>query len=65
MRSPSTRSITVVFPSVEPVNLLGGIGVVSIAAGIAFQTVLGNMFAGLMLLSRGARELETKQTQDD
>jgi small conductance mechanosensitive channel len=45
-------AITVVFPSVEPVNLLGGIGVVSIAAGIAFQTVLGNMFAGLMLLSR-------------
>ena len=45
-------AITVVFPSVEPVNLLGGIGVVSIAAGIAFQTVLGNMFAGLILLRR-------------
>ncbi len=33
-------------------NLLGGIGVVSIAAGIAFQTVLGNMFAGIVILTR-------------
>ena len=45
-------AVTVVFPSVQPVDLLGGIGVISIAAGIAFQTVLGNMFAGLVLLSR-------------
>lgn len=41
-------------PSVQPVDLLGGTGVISIAAGIAFQTVLGNMFAGLVLLSREA-----------
>jgi small conductance mechanosensitive channel len=47
-------AVTVVFPSVQPVDLLGGIGVISIAAGIAFQTVLGNMFAGLVLLSREA-----------
>lgn len=45
-------SITVVFPSVEPVNALGGIGVLSIAAGIAFQTVLSNMFAGIVILAR-------------
>jgi small conductance mechanosensitive channel len=45
-------AVTVIFPSVQPVDLLGGIGVISIAAGIAFQTVLGNMFAGLVLLSR-------------
>ena len=38
-------AVTVVFPSVKPVDLLGGIGVISIAAGIAFQTVLGNTFA--------------------
>ncbi|HKJ11426.1 MAG TPA: mechanosensitive ion channel family protein [Ornithinimicrobium sp.] len=46
-------ALTVVFPSVRPVDILGGLGVVSIAAGIAFQTVLGNMFAGIMILSKG------------
>lgn len=44
--------LTIVFPSVKPVNILGGVGVISIAAGIAFQTVLGNMFAGIVLLGR-------------
>src|SRR5690606_2834920 len=44
--------VTITFPSIRPVNLLGGIGVVSIAAGIAFQTVLGNMFAGIVILTR-------------
>ncbi|MDP3893072.1 mechanosensitive ion channel family protein [Nocardioides sp.] len=45
-------ALTLVFPSVKPVNALGGIGVLSIAAGIAFQTVLGNMFAGIVILAR-------------
>ncbi|GGO73249.1 mechanosensitive ion channel [Nocardioides deserti] len=45
-------AVTVVFPSVRPVNALGGIGIISIAAGIAFQTVLGNMFAGIVILAR-------------
>lgn len=45
-------AVTVVFPSVRPVNALGGIGILSIAAGIAFQTVLGNMFAGIVVLAR-------------
>lgn len=45
-------AITVVFPSVRPVDVLGGITIVSIAAGIAFQTVLGSMFAGFVLLAR-------------
>ncbi|MCS6712000.1 mechanosensitive ion channel [Brachybacterium sp. EF45031] len=45
-------AVTVVFPSVRPVDVFGGIGVVSIAAGIAFQTVLGNMFAGMIILAR-------------
>lgn len=44
--------LTVVFPSVRPVDILGGVGVISIAAGIAFQTMLGNMFAGMIILSR-------------
>jgi len=46
-------ALTIVFPSVRPVDILGGLGVISIAAGIAFQTVLGNMFAGIVILSRG------------
>lgn len=45
-------AVTVVFPSVRPVNALGGLGILSIAAGIAFQTVLGNMFAGIVILAR-------------
>lgn len=45
-------ALTIIFPSVRPVDVLGGVGVVSIAAGIAFQTVLGNMFAGIVLLAR-------------
>ena len=45
-------ALTVVFPSVKPVNALGGLGVLSIAAGIAFQTVLSNMFAGIVILAR-------------
>lgn len=45
-------SVTVIFPSVKPVNVLGGVGVISLAAGIAFQTVLGNLFAGMVILVR-------------
>ena len=45
-------AVTVLFPSVKPVDMLGGVTVISIAAGIAFQTVLGNMFAGLVILTR-------------
>lgn len=45
-------ALTITFPSVRPVNILGGVGIISIAAGIAFQTVLGNMFAGLVILGR-------------
>lgn len=45
-------ALAIVFPSVRPVDILGGVGVVSIAAGIAFQTVLGNMFAGIVMLAR-------------
>lgn len=45
-------ALTIVFPSVKPVDILGGVGIISIAAGIAFQTVLGNMFAGMVILGR-------------
>lgn len=48
----TAASFTVVFPSVQPVDVLGGITIISLAAGIAFQTVLGNMFAGIVILAR-------------
>lgn len=48
----TAAALTVVFPSVKPVDVLGGITIISLAAGIAFQTVLGNMFAGIVILAR-------------
>lgn len=45
-------ALTIAFPSVQPVDVLGGVGIISIAAGIAFQQVLGNLFAGVILLVR-------------
>ena len=45
-------ALTVIFPSVRPVDVLGGVGILTIAAGIALQTVLGNAFAGIVILSR-------------
>ncbi|HRY11639.1 MAG TPA: mechanosensitive ion channel [Candidatus Nanopelagicales bacterium] len=45
-------ALTITFPSVKPVHIVGGVGVLSIAAGIAFQTVLGNMFAGIVILGK-------------
>lgn len=45
-------ALAIIFPSVKPVDVLGGLGIVSIAAGIAFQTVLGNVFAGMAILAR-------------
>ena len=45
-------ALTITFPSVKPVDVIGGISIISIAAGIAFQTVLGNMFAGMVILGR-------------
>ncbi|WP_258725234.1 mechanosensitive ion channel family protein [Cellulomonas sp. NS3] len=44
--------LTVAFPSVQPVDVLGGLGIVSVAIGIAFQNVLANLFAGVIILVR-------------
>lgn len=44
--------LTVAFPSVRPVDILGGLGIVSVAIGIAFQNVLANLFAGVLILVR-------------
>lgn len=45
-------AITVVFPSVRPVDVLASLGFVSIAVGFAFQDILENLLAGLLLLFR-------------
>ena len=44
--------LTVAFPSVQPVDILGGLGIASVAIGIAFQNVLANLFAGVLILVR-------------
>lgn len=43
-------AVTVVFPSVDIATLLGTLGVTGVAIGFAFQDVLQNFFAGLILL---------------
>lgn len=45
-------AVTVAFPSVKPVDLFAGLGIVSIAAGFAFQDILSNLLSGLLLLIR-------------
>ncbi|WP_232548159.1 mechanosensitive ion channel family protein [Propioniciclava soli] len=59
-----SAAMTVVFPSVRPVDILGGVTIVSVAAGIAFQTVLGNMFAGLVILARDRFRVDDQISMD-
>ena len=42
----------VTFPSVQPVDLLAGLGFFSVAVGFAFQDILENTLAGVLLLFR-------------
>lgn len=44
--------LTVAFPSVRFSSILGGLGIVSVAVGIAAQSVLGNLFAGVLTVYR-------------
>ena len=44
--------LTIVFPSVAPVDLLAGLGIFSVAVGFAFQDILENLLAGILLLFR-------------
>lgn len=44
--------IASIFPSVKPVDLLAGLGIFSIAIGFAFQDILSNLLAGILLLIR-------------
>ena len=45
-------AVTIVFPSVRPVDVLTGAGVLTIAVGFAFQDILQNLLAGVLLLFR-------------
>ena len=45
-------AVTVIFPTVQPVNVLGSLGVFSIAIGFAFRDILENLLAGVLLLFR-------------
>jgi small-conductance mechanosensitive channel len=42
----------VVFPGLTPANALGGLGIASIAVGLAFKDIFENFFAGILLLWR-------------
>ena len=43
---------TIIFPLVKPSDVLGALGVGSVAVGFAFKDILQNWFAGLLLLLR-------------
>ena len=45
-------AITATFPSVKPVDLLAGLGFLSVAVGFAFQDILENTMSGILLLFR-------------
>lgn len=45
-------AITIIFPTVKPVNVLGSLGFFSIAVGFAFRDILENLLAGILLLFR-------------
>ncbi|MBM6402864.1 mechanosensitive ion channel [Phycicoccus sp. CSK15P-2] len=45
-------AVTIVFPSVRPVDLLAGLGFFSIAVGFAFQDILENTLSGVLMLLR-------------
>lgn len=45
-------AVAVTFPSVRPVDVLAGLGFFSVAVGFAFQDILENTLAGILLLFR-------------
>ena len=45
-------AVTVTFPSVKPVDVLASLGFFSVAVGFAFQDILENTLAGILLLFR-------------
>lgn len=43
-------SLAIIFPSIKPVDLLGGVGVVSLALGFAVKDMLNNFMSGIFIL---------------
>lgn len=43
---------TIAFPSVKPVDILAGLGILSVAIGFAFKDILENLLAGILLVYR-------------
>jgi small-conductance mechanosensitive channel len=43
-------TLAIIFPSIKPVDLLGGFGVISLAVGFAFKDILKNFLSGIMIL---------------
>ena len=50
-------AITIVLPSINPGDLISGLGVSSVAIGFAFQDILQNWLAGLLILIRQPFEI--------
>ena len=44
--------VAIAFPSVQPVDLLAGLGFFSLALGFAFQDILENTLSGMLMLFR-------------
>lgn len=45
-------TLAITFPSIQPVDVLAGLGFFSVAVGFAFQDILENTLAGILLLFR-------------
>lgn len=45
-------AVTMASPSIKPVDFIAGLGIFSIALGFAFQDILSNLLAGLLLIIR-------------
>ena len=48
----SIFAVTMAAPSIKPVDFIAGLGIFSIALGFAFQDILSNLLAGLLLIIR-------------
>ncbi len=59
-------AVTIIFPSVKPINILSSLGFFSIAVGFAFRDILENLLAGILLLFRApfrtGDEIEVQDT---
>ncbi len=45
-------ALPIAFPSLSVANMLGGLGLLGVAAGFAFQDILSNLLAGVLLIFR-------------